>query len=1165
MASVAAQRIMTFDKKHHVHPFFRKPDNQTPQTVAAESSRDDPPPVAQDASGVEEKGTGKRKKASKRNSNGTKANGSKQPSLLAFVGLDTATIPPETTESATANNEHANPEEGSENTLEEDPNYERRKRRKTVSPDPAEEGFFAIVEKNSADHVEHVDQEFESLLWHQQLLAEASKDEQGSAAAQEAETADNDTANITSNKMTATFIPPTSSQEPEVTWNTTSDPPVPSSADADILGTADAMLEQKAEQAVPGGEESQADLALDSYRDGEGSKATPQTPAPLANSRPVRMIKLKGGKLASPPKPKSKPEPEQVEGKKKTRRKGKHGKQLIVTINYGKSDEGNAVGEKINRILCGDERFEPKLTDAIPQSKMSTPKKTAAKISLVKPSGPPKPTHPFFSGKPLPKPAQEPLSIAKDVAEDNVKMASPRKSSATTPGKIRAQAQAHRASLSFPAFGLTSGAPFQLRPKKASSTREAPWPWEGIVHARGPIDEVPVIHSDLAELGLQEGHLKRKQVTVVVRESEDIVQQCSRGLKSDDVRSSLRVPERVVTTGVQMQKIISAELHARFKLSNDADSESDDAVVVRRQQLQHAPHPALSTMYASIETTLTPFDRYECETQAWTQKYAPKCAVEVLQSGKEALILRDWLKNSTISAVEKGSNRSTTGSHITSTKSKAKPEKKKKRKRPEDLDDFLVSSEDESAEAAELEELEDDANASSRDPQKRSLVRRGGMGVRGAIKSCNAVLISGPHGCGKTAAVYAVAKELGFEVFELNSGSRRSGKDVLEKVGDMTENHLVQQVSKALSEKTDAKDEKPINIDIVKDDTPDIKQESMTSFFKPAAQKKKTGAKISSVHVPTPAPVKEKEANTQQPRQEQKQSLILLEEVDVLFDEDKQFWLTVLALAAHSKRPIVMTCANENLVPLDSLALHAILRFAAPPADLAIDYLLLTAALEGHLLERSAVKSLYKSNGNDLRASIMSLDFWCQIGVGDNAGGFNWMIDRYPPGIDVDEHGSTLRVASKHTYTIGMGIVSQDLLKDSSRDGFDKAESLLVMGWYDWQLLSENILPQTKIVHDEMSHNFTNPSSESNLLSLQDFEFLADCASAADMYCGFGMREAIKVCSRSLLILTLRMLIVYSNRWTHHRRISPTKHAQTTSLECLGHWSKLNQYLNTQT
>ncbi|KAE9975870.1 hypothetical protein BLS_002376 [Venturia inaequalis] len=1145
MAAVAVLRIMTTEKPDHVHPFFRKPETVKEEK---ENNHDD---AASIAAVVEEKASGKRKKTSKKTPNATKTKGSNQPSLLSFVGLEKAPLPVETTKPGSPNGDPANAGPQEEATLEADPNYERRKRRKTVSPGPESGG---LSERNLGLEIEQATEEPVPLLWHEQLLAEASKVEQDSAT-RDVIAPSISPHDITKTPTTVASLPSAISHHLEVSSNANPDRPVVSSADTGAAGTA-GVGEEKAVLSTPGSEETKADIIiLPSKSNGRVSRA-PRTPPPDTNPRPVRMIQLKGGKLASPPNPKSKPEPDKVGTKRKTRGRGKQEKQLIVTITYGSNDEGRLIGEKINRILNGEARVEIKAANPVTLTKIITPKK----VSPKKPSGPPKPTHPFFSGKPLPEPVHDSPVISKDATEDDAINPSPHKSSATTPGKIRAEAQAHRAARSVPGCSLAMSA---SRPKKASGTREAPWPSEGIVHARGDMIEFLVSSCDLAASGFKEGQSKHKQASVVVPDTENLIRLYSKRLVSDDDHSVLRVPERVVTTGVQLQKLVSAELHTRLKASAGADSDSEDGVVPRKQQPQHAPHSALSNMYAAMESSLTPFDKFECETQVWTQKHAPKRADEVLQSGKEALILRDWLKNSTISAVEKGSNRSATGSHITSTKSKAKPEKKKKRKRPDDLDDFLVESEDELADSADLEVLDDDSIDGVRDPQQCSLVRGGTQGVRGAVKSCNAVLISGPHGCGKTAAVYAVAKELGFEVFELNSGSRRSGKDVLEKVGDMTENHLVQQVSKALSEKIGTKNEKPVSIEIVLDEAPDVKQGSMTSFFKPAAQKKKPTAKKTPTPGSTPN-LNNKEAKKDQPRQEQKQSLILLEEVDVLFDEDKQFWLTVFALAAHSKRPIIMTCANENLVPLDSLALHAILRFTAPPLDLAVDYLLLTAACEGHLLQRAAVESLFLSNSNDIRASVTNLDFWCQIGVGDSAGGFNWMIDRYPPGVDVDKHGNTLRVVSKHTYNRCTGLVSQDLLRDGSCDDVEHTESLLAAAWDEWQLAPGDLLSQTR-------GNRVKASSHSSELScLQDLEFLADCTSAADLYCGFDMREAdqkpldttqpeILEKARSNYIVGFPWTLVQADSVPHYAnmdtRLAITTQVLTHRIHSALHWS----------
>ena len=50
-------------------------------------------------------------------------------------------------------------------------------------------------------------------------------------------------------------------------------------------------------------------------------------------------------------------------------------------------------------------------------------------------------------------------------------------------------------------------------------------------------------------------------------------------------------------------------------------------------------------------------------------------------------------------------------------------------------------------------------------------------------------LLSGGHGVGKTAMIYALAREKGFKVFEVNSSSARNGKTILKQLQEATQSH----------------------------------------------------------------------------------------------------------------------------------------------------------------------------------------------------------------------------------------------------------------------------------------------------------------------------------------------------------------------------------------
>ncbi|XP_050460172.1 uncharacterized protein LOC126856044 isoform X2 [Cataglyphis hispanica] len=126
--------------------------------------------------------------------------------------------------------------------------------------------------------------------------------------------------------------------------------------------------------------------------------------------------------------------------------------------------------------------------------------------------------------------------------------------------------------------------------------------------------------------------------------------------------------------------------------------------------------------------------------------------------------------------------------------------------------------------------------------------------------SCNnrennqiAVLL-GPHGSGKTASVYGVAEELGYSVLEVNASSRRTGKKILKELEEATKSHR-------------------------------IKKNKHKSPF----------ARI---------------ANENEIPKISQNSLILLEDVDLIFEEDEGFVSAAYHLASKTKRPIVMTCRD---------------------------------------------------------------------------------------------------------------------------------------------------------------------------------------------------------------------------------------------------------------
>lgn len=711
-------------------------------------------------------------------------------------------------------------------------------------------------------------------------------------------------------------------------------------------------------------------------------------------------------------------------------------------------------------IVISPEKPKP----APPPLSLSTKKKEENRSKKV---------HPFFTGgvKPVKDPSDNPPSHSSPPPPNRP---SPR------PAWTGFQREEKSGSSSFGG----SLSPRSTKVLKIPGLLDAPWPTKEQQHVRGYNESH---HTDFKRNPTSSRASKQKSRRVEVTGGDDILAGLSRKLRVNELKEyisrpeyaqeeyfrvcdNIHVPERLLLTGKELQAQVRKKIRSplpepgdicrrprieRTASASSMDSASSDSLVLVIPNRK--PHPAILQLYLDLRNSVCAFESGTCETQAWNNKYAPKTSREVLQNEKNMNLLRGWLEQLRVESVETAESAIARAEKKKKEKAKAKLEaaRKKKKRNRDDLDGFLADSDD----AKTLDELtdpEDDGSVVSlgfAPPPSNHRLQFGQKSIKvpkGNNAISNVILISGPSGCGKTAAIYAVAKELGYTVFEVNAGNRRSGKDILDQVGQMSKNHLVHQTKELVKEKNP---------------------------FAISKQSKAQGDKETK------------------PCAQQQQSLILFEEVDLLFEEDKQFWSTVQQLAMDSKRPVILTCNDESLVPVDTLPLQALLRFEAPALELAADYLLLIAANEGHILERSSTEVLYQSSHFDLRHSIAQLQFWCQMSVGDRRSGIDWVnVER----LSISPTREVKRVISKGAFRKGLNLL--DCLNKPDTLPEDEL-------WADiWNQFEFDAGGEDIGMSREMQEWSSNLNVAAKLPSLDAYCAYTDALSAADVFTLDGMR-----------------------------------------------------------
>ncbi|KAM9296629.1 ATPase family AAA domain-containing protein 5 [Gastrophryne carolinensis] len=341
------------------------------------------------------------------------------------------------------------------------------------------------------------------------------------------------------------------------------------------------------------------------------------------------------------------------------------------------------------------------------------------------------------------------------------------------------------------------------------------------------------------------------------------------------------------------------------------------------------------------------------EDVLWTEKYQPMSSSELIGNSAAIRRLHSWLKD---------------------WKVRADKEEKRNLKMAKDKNDTL-----------ELSDFRD-----SDDSDEESL--------------CNTVLITGPPGVGKTAAVYACAQELGFKVFEVNASCQRSGRQILAQLKEATQSHQVDQQGVSAHKpcffsnyslgksprklnspkKVVSSPRKPPMSPRVLGGKKGLAPKSLANFFK-APSKQKTEDKNAET-------AKEKTcnkivkplhltSNKEETQRKTATSLILFEEVDVIFDDDTGFLSAIKTFMSTTKRPVILTTSDPMFGEMFDGAFENI-TFHTPSVVNVASYLQVLCLAENVRTDRKDFITLLTASKCDIRQSMLQLQFWVRSGGG---------------------------------------------------------------------------------------------------------------------------------------------------------------------------------------
>ncbi|PIA47356.1 hypothetical protein AQUCO_01400197v1 [Aquilegia coerulea] len=389
----------------------------------------------------------------------------------------------------------------------------------------------------------------------------------------------------------------------------------------------------------------------------------------------------------------------------------------------------------------------------------------------------------------------------------------------------------------------------------------------------------------------------------------------------------LKVDEFLTTSDPVGTSILHTSANSKSTTVNLAD----ERVILHQREHFQTVHESYSVSSLDVELEDRSVSERktlcyrDCSPQnsLWTNKYQPKKASEVCGNGESVRCLNEWLA----SWREKYShNRKNSTRDIICV-----------------IEDSDYSSEESDSDAESIEERAD-------------------------LK--NVLVVNGPVGSGKSAAIYACAREQGFQVIEVSASDWRNGVHMKQKFGAAMDSLGLNKWS--LEDPLDLRIKHNLELPSTQTSKSSVQElgDEVVEVFPVTCREESDNFKAE------PGKVVDKDNLTADCRGADK-TLILFEDVDTIFDEDRGLITSIQQIAETSKRPIILTSNIKDPVLPDQLDRLEVCFTIPSPEELLCHVNMVCAAeqadIHPHLLQR-----LIKSCQGDIRKTIMLLQFWCQ-------------------------------------------------------------------------------------------------------------------------------------------------------------------------------------------